>query len=448
MGRSTLAWSMPGRLGARAGVHRSCGVLTQARLQAYGYAIAAIYAAFLVSVYGAGTWIVDAKGVPLYTDFACGWIAAMEAAHGQAASFYDPAKFVAMQAAVVGPGADIYPYWPYPPVFLLILAPFAVLGYVHAFIAWDLITLIGCIAVVCAISRQPAAIALVLAWPFSAWNFLAAQNGFLTTSLLGASLLLLERRPTLAGIFVGFLTYKPQFGILLPAALLAAKQWRTMASAGVTAVLLASASVLAFGTDGWAAFPRGLTAQAGLNLLADPDSNWGYLQTVYGLIRSLHGAAALAGIAQATATFGAAVSVWFVWRSRARFSLKAATVSAAAFTATPYAFAYDMAALVIPAAFLARDQLSHGFLAGERAIASAVFGVALAALAGFEDRPGSTTFGSTPIGILAVFAILGMILRRVLCCAAPLSHSREARSGRWSIWRPDFGRSRPVAPRG
>jgi len=31
----------------------------------------------------------------------------------------------------------------------------------------------------------------VLAWPFTAWNFLAGQNGFLTASLLGAALVLL-----------------------------------------------------------------------------------------------------------------------------------------------------------------------------------------------------------------------------------------------------------------
>jgi hypothetical protein len=210
--------------------------LTASRLHLYGYAVAAVYAVFLFSVYNAGTWILDTKGMPIYTDFACAWIAALEAMHGQAASLYDPAKFVEMQAALVGTSNEIYPNWPYPPTFLLILAPFAVLPYLYAFIAWDTITLLGCVTVVHAITRRPAAIALALACPFTAWNFLAAHNGFLTASLLGASLLSLERQPVLAGVFVGCLTCKPQFGVLFPIALVAARQWRTIASAGITAL--------------------------------------------------------------------------------------------------------------------------------------------------------------------------------------------------------------------
>ncbi len=386
--------------------------LTASRLHLYGYAVAAVYAVFLLSVYNAGTWIVDTKGVPIYTDFACAWIAALGAIHGQAASLYDPAKFVEMQAALVGTSNEIYPNWPYPPTFLLILAPFAMLPYLYAFVAWGTITLLGCVIVVYAITRRPAAIALALACPFTAWNFLAAHNGFLTASLLGASLLFLERQPVLAGVFIGCLTCKPQFGVLFPIALVAARQWRTIASAGITALLLAAVSAAAFGTDVWAAFPRELVAQAGLNLLADPDSNWGYLQSTYGFIRSLHGGAALAWLAQAAITSGIAVIIWLVWRAEIRYSLKAATLSCGALIATPYAFAYDLAAIAIP---MARDQISHGLLRGEQAIAVALFGASLAVLITLGDRPGGITFGSTPIGTLVTIALLGVILRRTFC---------------------------------
>jgi hypothetical protein len=114
-------------------------LLRAARLQLCGYGVAAVYAVFLVSVYNAGSWILDTRGVPIYTDSACAWVAAFQAIHGHAAALYDPAKFVEMQAALVGPNADFHPNWPYPPIFLLILAPFAALGYLHAFIAWDVI---------------------------------------------------------------------------------------------------------------------------------------------------------------------------------------------------------------------------------------------------------------------------------------------------------------------
>jgi arabinofuranan 3-O-arabinosyltransferase len=212
---------------------------------------------------------------------------------------YDPGEFDKIQAALFRPGEAVYLNWPsYPPTFFLVLAPLALMPYRYAFITWDAVTLVGCVAVVYMIVRRPPAIALVLASPFTAWNFIAAQNGFLTGSLIGLSLLFLERQPVLAGVFIGCLTYKPQYGILFPVALVASGQWRAVVSAGVTATLLAGASIAVFGADAWAAFPDGFAVQGKLSLGAGPDSNWGYLQTVYGLIRSLHGSARLAWLMQ------------------------------------------------------------------------------------------------------------------------------------------------------
>src|SRR6516162_4414010 len=106
--------------------------------------------------------------------------------------------------------------------------------YLYGFIAWYILTLLGCLLVIHLIVRRFTAIAVAIASPFMAWNFLAAHNGFLTASLLGASLLCLERQPLLAGVFIGCLIYKPQFGILFPVALAVAKKWRAFASAFVT----------------------------------------------------------------------------------------------------------------------------------------------------------------------------------------------------------------------
>jgi arabinofuranan 3-O-arabinosyltransferase len=240
--------------GTQADFSRPLGIFAEWRLQVYGCAVAAIYAAFLVSVYRAGTWIVTSGWLPIYTDFACAWAAVVQALHGDAASLYDPSEFVKVQAALVGPRDYFYPNWPYPPTFLLILAPFTALPYLGAFITWDLATLLGLIVVVYFIVRRWPAVALVLASPFSAWNFLATQNGFLTGSLLGASLLFLERWPVLAGIFMGSLIYKPQFGVLMPVALAASRQWRAFVSAVVTAALLVAVSIAVFGIDVWLPF--------------------------------------------------------------------------------------------------------------------------------------------------------------------------------------------------
>jgi arabinofuranan 3-O-arabinosyltransferase len=390
----------------------SFSIYSSSRLQLYGYALALLYAAALIHFYLARAWIVDRSGAPLYGDFTDAWVAGWHALNAQAAQLYDPNEFVRIQKALLGAGDYFYPNWPYPPTFFLILAPLSTLPYRYAFLTWDVATLLGCLAAIWLIVRRSPAIALVLASPFTAWNFLAGQNGFLTASLLGASLFFLGKRPIVAGAIIGCLTYKPQFGILLPVALVACRQWRAVASAGVAAALLAAISIVFFGADAWAAFPNGFVEQSKLNLGAGPDGNWGYLQTVYGLIRSLRGSANTAWLVQGFTTLATAVIVWIVWQSRVRYPLKAATLSAAALLATPYAFAYDMAAIVVPAAFLATDQLRRGLLRGEKAIWIILFGAPLAVLVTLGDNAGGLTFGETPVSLLAVIVLFGAILRR------------------------------------
>jgi len=390
----------------------SFSTFTASRLQPYSYALALIYAIAFIRFYLAGAWIVDHSGAPVYGDFADTWVAGWQALNAEAARLYESDEFIRIQKALLGAQDYVYPNWPYPPTFFLVLAPLSTLPYFYAFLTWVVGTLLACLAVVYLIVRRPPAIALVLASPFTAWNFFAGQNGFLTASLLGGSLFFLETRPIAAGVILGCLTYKPQFGILLPLALVASRQWRAVASAGVAAALLAAASVALFGFDTWTAFPIGFIEQSKINLGADPDANWGYLQTVYGLVRGMHASANTAWLVQGLTTLATAVIVCIVWRSSVRYALKAATLSAAALIATPYAFAYDMAALAIPVAFLAKDQIDCGVLKGEQTIMIAWFGMIVAALFVIGDSANHITFGSVPLGPFVILTLLALILRR------------------------------------
>src|SRR5258707_15512486 len=71
---------------------------------------------------------------------------------------------------------------------------------------------------------------------------------------IGGTLYLIPIRPVLAGICLGLLAYKPQFGLLFPIALIAAGHWRVFASAGMTAIAMYVLSWLAFGTERCLAF--------------------------------------------------------------------------------------------------------------------------------------------------------------------------------------------------
>jgi arabinofuranan 3-O-arabinosyltransferase len=383
---------------------RILGVFATWRLLAYGYTFPVFYAAFFLYLYCRGLWLANDSGAPVYHDFAHFWVAGWQALHGETASLDGQAAFKEVQDGAAGLGLPPYSFLSYPPTFTLILVPLAMLPYLAAFLTWEAVTLVCCIIVVYLIVRRQPAVSLMLASPFAAWNFLIGQNGFLTASLLGASLLLLERQPVLAGVFIGCLTYKPQFGILLPVALISARQWRACVSAAVTAIFLVAASAAAFGVDGWVAFPRALFAQGSGTMFASPD--WGFLlQSVYGLILVLHGGAALAWLTQGVATAGVAIIVWLVWRSPVHYAQKAATLSTAALMATPYAFAYDLAAIAIPVAFLASDQIRCGLLRGEQTTMITLFVASLAVI---------PAAGKAPVGAVILVALLCLILRRTL----------------------------------
>ena len=78
---------------------------------------------------------------------------------------------------------------------------------------------------------------LALAFPSVLINVGHGQNGFLTAALLGGALVVLDRRPLVAGILLGLLVYKPQYGLMLPIVLAVSGRWRCFAAAAATVVL-------------------------------------------------------------------------------------------------------------------------------------------------------------------------------------------------------------------
>src|SRR4029077_13184374 len=85
-------------------------------------------------------------------------------------------------------------------------------------------------------SAQPDPLWLVLALAFPAVfiNLGHGHNGFLTAALIGAALLVLDRRPIVAGILFGVMSYNPLFGVMIPLVLMVTGRWRAFASAGAT----------------------------------------------------------------------------------------------------------------------------------------------------------------------------------------------------------------------
>ena len=120
--------------------------------------------------------------------------------------------------------------WAYPPSFLLILLPFAPLGFFGSYVAFQVVTgaLLALALRSSAAAAVPSSALLVaaLACPASAINAIDGQAVFLVAALIVGGFGLLERRRYLCGLVLGLLTFKPQFCILVTIALIAARQWR------------------------------------------------------------------------------------------------------------------------------------------------------------------------------------------------------------------------------
>jgi hypothetical protein len=231
-------------------------------------------------------------------------------------------------------------------------------------------------------------------------NIQVGQNGFLTAALIGGTLYLMLARPILAGICLGLLSYKPQYGLLFPIVLIAASQWTVFFTAAVVAVVMAFASWLAFGTESWQAFFHWMPmfSQA---FLTEGKAPWFKLQSLFSMVRYLGGTEQLAWTCQLILTALVAMVLVLMWRSRVSYSLKAAALAAGTLLTTPYLFMYDMVVLAVPVAFLVRIGLKSGF----RSYELPALGLALALLMSFGVL-------WQPVGLGVTLIVATLILRR------------------------------------
>ena len=176
------------------------------------------------------------------------------AASSNPALVYEPAAFTDALSTFLGTDACRFLHFSYPPTVLFFTYPFGLPPYMPAFAIWIIATIGLYLAAVYVIIPRPAAVIAALTPMAVPVNVQFGHNGFLTAGLIGLSLVFMERRPWVSGIFLGLLTYKPQFGVLFPLALLASRNWRTLCWATASSVLLGVAAAAAFGYQGWPSF--------------------------------------------------------------------------------------------------------------------------------------------------------------------------------------------------
>jgi arabinofuranan 3-O-arabinosyltransferase len=365
----------------------------------FGFAVANVV--WLVTALLTGSWLWDASGRLISTDFLNVYAAGKFALQGAPVSAYDWPVHKQMEIAVLGYDFKGYYGWHYPPFYLFVAAALAALPYAAAHAGWSAVSFLPFVAAVRAGVGNNTGYLLALSAPALVANVLVGQNGFLTAALIGLTLVFLEKRPVLAGICLGLLTYKPHFGILFPLALAAGGYWRAFIAAGLTALTLAALSIWAYGIQPWLAFANWLpvTSQA---FLSEGRSEIEKMQSLFAIVRTPGGAEWLAWSAQIALSSILAIAVWLIWSREHVYELKAAALGTAVLLATPYIYLYDMVTITIPMAFLFALGLSRGFLRHEAVALAAV----MLLIASFP-------FVKLPAGFVASLILAALIVRRL-----------------------------------
>lgn len=383
---------------------RSGSWLTRRRLVAYSRLLLVTYAVLILVGLLTATGPIDALRRPLGTDFSQVWTAGVAVLAGHPEQPFDPALHAAAQRALFGPDTPFYG-WHYPPYFLAIAALLALLPYIPALLIWQGTTFWIYLLVVRRILPHPLTLLVAAAFPAVLVNVGHGHNGFLTASLLGGGLLLLDRRPMLAGVLLGLLVYKPQFGLVLPLALLAGRRWTAIASAAGTVVLMTLATLAAFGAEPWRAFQSSLAFTQTV-ILEEGNTGWEKIQSVFSAARALGASINTAYTIQGLLTGSVMLALIWLWYGRADTRLKSAALIAATLLSTPYVLDYDMVVLGPALAFATSWEIARGVRPWMSSLLAAVW------VAPILTR---TIAASThvPLGLIVMVAFFAAAIRGV-----------------------------------
>ena len=386
---------------------KSGNYLNQERMRAYSWICIALMLvvsiAILVTANGNLAW--DDK--PLGTDFSNVYAAGIMVNDGRAAEVWDWSKHFAVQDQVFGPELKAYFGWHYPPFFLLIASVLAFFPYLAALGVWNLFGFaLYFTSLRAMVSHYEGWLLPVIGFPAIFVNVSHGHNGFLTAALFGWAFLLIEKRPILSGVLIGLLSYKPQFGMLIPLALILGGYYRTFVSASVTVLFLCAFVTALYGFDIWPAFIESLELTRSV-ILEQGETGWYKIQSIFSFVMLWTGALSLAYSLQALlgiVVLGVvAIAFWYPNKIEDRASV----IIIGSLLVTPYSLDYDLVALAPAIAFLAIRGLRDGFDDYEISVLLLIW------FSPLLTRPLMMTTG-VPLALIAMLLLFGIVAKRVI----------------------------------
>jgi hypothetical protein len=294
----------------------------------------------------AGT--ASGQGAATLIDFDAFRLAGQLVWRGEIDRAYHFATLLAFQRSIGEPGSFLP--WTYPPVFNLVVAPFALLPRGLAYALFTGATLAAYLMVLRRLAQPHLGMLLALLFPALAVTIVCGQNGFLTGSLIGAACLCLLRRDPRAGLPLGLMAIKPHLaiGFALQAAM--TRDWRTALIAAGVAAVFAGLATLVLGPSVWAAFRDGV-AEAGVFLEEGLYPLYRMI-SAYAVVRTLGAPATVALAVQAGVALAALGLIALAIRRRMPAPQVVGLTAVASLLVSPYAYDYDLPILGVGLALL------------------------------------------------------------------------------------------------
>jgi len=293
---------------------------------------------------------VYSQNHPFGGDFVNFWVASLMVLQGKAAALFDAAQYSATLHELYG--SDFSVRWLYPPHFLLVIWPLALMPFMVAYAVF----MAGTLALFLFVAAKAWGSREIVFWlvlaPVTFLGILLGQTAFLVGALMIGAIFLWDERPVLAGILLGLLTIKPQFGVLIPLVLLLERRWLVIGVATATTLALAGLSVLAFGVEPWRAFLDGMGGPNGDILRTASKTFLSIQMSTFGAARYGDLTIAQAATMQAIVGVLAVLALIRTTLSGARRDTKAAMLVVATYLFSPYVLFYDLAALTFVALWL------------------------------------------------------------------------------------------------
>jgi Glycosyltransferase family 87 len=305
--------------------------------------------------------LLDWSGQLKGPDFLQFYVAGTIALRGDPGALYDPAAFAKLGAKLVPESSGVYYLPVYGPQMSLLFAPFALLPYGWALLAWVLITTaiygICCWAVwsTCLHLRNEGPTIVIIAAAFPAlFNLIThGQNSAIALACLtGAFLALRQNRRCLAGLAIGMLVYKPQLAIVMACVFVVSLQWRIVVGAISGAALQLGAAWIYYGTSTMGAYYQWIRGIGNINHLLEPKPYQMHSLLSFWklLVPNLQMAVGLYILCACVLL----VASCRIWRTAAPLSLRYSFLLLATVLISPHLFVYDLVILA-PALLMAGD---------------------------------------------------------------------------------------------